>query len=223
VILASGRSNSIYLHAGAADAIINPGSASKYRRITQPFLRYQGVNQLCLLESSRHDADHEGCRKQLERQFTCIPWMRPVATQFELTDKKIGRDTDSMIVNLDETGIRVRAASPDRSETRILVKIGVYHVLLISDSHRRASLKKDDCAVDLLCVSSPRSFPPADIQSEYDPQIVVYAQGKRSGRSGGSPTIFLSEEGAVTLQLCGDALKLQTFRGGQFTFRKRMR
>jgi len=223
VILASGRSNSIYLHAGAADAIINPGSDSKYRRITQPFLRYQGVNQLCLLESSRHDADHEGCLRQLERQFTCIPSMRRVATQFELTDEQIGCDTDSMTINLDETGIRARAASPDRSESRILVRIGVYHVLLMSDSHRRSSPKKDDCAVDLLCVSSPRSFPPADIQSKYDPQIVVYAQGKRSGRPSQSPTIFLSEEGAVTLELCDDALKLQTFRGGQFTFRKRMR
>jgi hypothetical protein len=222
VILASGRSNSIYLHAGAADAIINPGSASKYRRITQPFLRYQGVNQLCLLESSRHDADHEGCLKQLEQQFTCSSWIRRAATQFELTDEQVERDTGSMVVNLDETGIRVRAAS-DRSESMILVRIGIYHVLLMGDSHRRSSPKTDDFAVDLLCVSSPRSFPPADIQSKYDPQIVVYAQGKRSGRSGQSPTIFLSEEGAVTLQLCGDALKLQTFRGGQFIFRKRLR
>jgi ComEC/Rec2-related protein len=221
VILASGRSNSIYLHAGAADAIINPGSTSKYRRITQPFLRYQGVNQLCLLPSSRHDADHEGCLKQLERQFTCIAPMGQAA-QLELTDEPVG-DTDSMIVNLDETGIRVRAGSPDRTESRILVRMGKYHALLMSDSHRGAALKKDNCAVDVLCVSSPRSFPPADVQSKYDPQVVVYAQGKRSGRLSQSPTIFLSEQGAVTLQLCGDALTLQTFRGGQFTFRKRMR
>jgi ComEC/Rec2-related protein len=223
VILASGRSNSIYLHAGAADAIINPGSAAKYRRITQPFLRYQGVNRVCLLQSSRHDTDHEGCLKQFERQFTCISPMRRVGVQFELTDEQVGRDTDAMIINLDDTGIRVRAASADRTESRILVSMGIYHALLMSDTHRGASPKKDDYAVDLLCVSNPRSFPPADIQSKYDPQIVVYAQGKRSGRPSQSPTIFLSEEGAVTLQLCGDALTLQTFRGGQFTFRKRVR
>ena len=52
------KSNSIYLHAGGADAFINPGSDAKYRRMTQPFLRYQGVNQLCLLPSCRQDADH---------------------------------------------------------------------------------------------------------------------------------------------------------------------
>jgi hypothetical protein len=69
VILAAGRSNSIYLHAGDADAFINPGSDSKYRRITQPFLRYQGVNRLRLFQSCREDADHEGCLRQLERQF----------------------------------------------------------------------------------------------------------------------------------------------------------
>ena len=221
VILASGRSNCIYLHAGATDAIINPGSDAKYRRITQPFLRYQGVNHLWLLESSRHDADHEGCLRQLEQQFSCISSRRQVATPFELTDEPIGCETDSTILNLDETGIRLWPASPKRSESRILVRIGKYQVLLMSDSHRGSAPHRGDCAVDLLCVSNPRSFPLAAIRSKYDPQIVVYAQGKRSERSGQSPTIFLTEEGAVTLELCGDALKLQTFRGGQFTFRKR--
>jgi ComEC/Rec2-related protein len=221
VILASGRSNSIYLHAGAADTFINPGSDAKYRRITQPFLRYQGVNQLCLLESGRHDADHEGCLKQLERQFTCISSVIRVATGFELADQRVGRDAESTTINLDETGIRVRAVSPNRIESRILVRIGGYHVLLMADSHRGSSLNKEGRPVDLLCVSNPRSFPPADVRSRYDPQIVVYARGKRSERSDQSPTIFLSEEGAVTLELSGDTLKLQTFRGDQFTFRKR--
>ena len=221
VILASGRSNSIYLHSGAADTFINPGSQAKYRRITQPFLRYEGVNRLWLLESSRHDADHEGCLKQLERQFTCVWPTNRVTTEFELADQRAGRDGDSTIVNLDETGIRVRAASPNHSESSILVRIGGYLMLLMVDSHRGSALTKDDRAADLLCVSSPRSFPPGYIQSRYDPQIVVYAQGKRSDLSSQKPMIFLSEEGAVTLQLCRDTLKLQTFRGGQFTFRKR--
>jgi hypothetical protein len=125
------------------------------------------------------------------------------------------------VVDLDETGIRVRAAPPNRSASRILVGMGGYQILLMPDSHRGSSLDKDDCTVDLLCVSSPRSFPPADVQSRYNPQVIVFAQGKRSERSARSSTLFLSEEGAVTLELCGDALKLQTFRGGQFTFRKR--
>ena len=220
-ILASGRSNSIYLHAGGADAFINPGSDAKYRRMTQPFLRYQGVNQLCLLPSCRLDADHEGCLKQIERQFTCVSAMNGAATQLELINERVERDTDSTVVNLDETGIRVRAAPSNRNASRILVGMGRYQILLMADSHRGSSLDKDDRTVDLVSVSSPRSFPPADVQSRYNPQVVVYAQGKRSERSTRSPTLFLSEEGAVTLELCGDALKLQTFRGGQFTFRKR--
>jgi ComEC/Rec2-related protein len=221
VILAAGRSNSIYLHAGGADAFINPGSDSKYRRITQPFLRYQGVNRLCLFQSCREDADHEGCLRQLERQFTCESAKNGAATQVELVNGRFKPDTNSTVVNLDETGIRVRAAPPNRSASRILVGMGGYQILLMADSHRGSSLDKDDCTVDLLCVSSPRSFPPADVQSRYNPQVVVYAQGKRTERCARSPTLFLSEEGAVTLELCGDALKLQTFRGGQFTFRKR--
>jgi hypothetical protein len=221
VILAAGRSNSIYLHGGGADAFINPGSDSKYRRITQPFLRYQGVNRLRLFQSYRQDADHEGCLRQLERQFTCVSAKNGIATQLELVNGRFEPDTDSTVVNLDETGIRVRAAPPNRSASRILVGMGGYWILLMADSHHGSSLDKDDCTVDLLCVSSPRSFPPADIQSRYNPQVVVYTQGKRSERSARSPTLFLSEDGAVTLELCGDALKLQTYRGGQFTFRKR--
>ncbi|HEX3446474.1 MAG TPA: ComEC/Rec2 family competence protein [Chthoniobacterales bacterium] len=119
VILASGRSNSIYLHSGSADTFINPGSEAKYRRITLPFLRYEGVNRLRLLESSRHDADHEGCFKQLEQQFTCVWPMNRVTTQFEPADQRVWRDGDSTIINLDETGLRVRAASPNLNESRI--------------------------------------------------------------------------------------------------------
>src|SRR5258708_3554378 len=83
-MLVAGRSNSIYLHAGGADAFINPGSDSKYRRITQPFLRYQGVNRLRLFQSCRQDADHEGCLRQLERQFTCVSAKNGAATRLRL-------------------------------------------------------------------------------------------------------------------------------------------
>jgi Competence protein len=221
VILASGRSNSVYLHSGAVDTFINPGSEAKYRRITQPFLRYQGVNRLCLIQSNRHDGDHEGCLEQLERQFTCIWLTNRVTNQFALVDQRAGRDGDSTIIDLDETGIQLCAGSPDRNESSFLVRMGGYRILLMADSHRGSGVTNHDRAVDLLCVSSPRSFPPGYIQSSYDPQILVYSQGKRSEVSGQKPTIFLTEEGAVTLQICGDMLKLQTFRGRQFTFRKR--
>jgi ComEC/Rec2-related protein len=221
VILASGRSNSIYLHSGAMDTFINPGSEAKYRRITQPFLRYQGVNRLCLVESSRHDADHEGCLKQLERQFSCVWPMNRVIAQFEPADQRGGRNRYSTIIDLNETGIQVCAGSPDRSESSILVRMRGYLILLMADSRRGSAWPGTDRTVDLLCVSNPRSFPPMYVQSTYNPQVLVYAQGRRSELSSQKPTIFLSEEGAVTLHLCGDTVKLQTFRGGQFTFRKR--
>jgi ComEC/Rec2-related protein len=221
VILASGRSNSIYLHSGATDTFINPGSEAKFRRITQPFLRYQGVNRLYLVESSRHDADHEGCLKQLERQFSCVWPMNRVTAQFEPADQRAGRNRYSTIIDLNETGIQVCAGSPDRSESSILVRMRGYLILLMADSRRGSAWPGTDRTVDLLCVSNPRSFPPMYVQSTYNPQVLVYAQGRRSELSSQKPTIFLSEEGAVTLHLCGDTVKLQTFRGGQFTFRKR--
>jgi hypothetical protein len=94
-------------------------------------------------------------------------------------------------------------------------------MLFMADSHCRSARPETNRAVDLMCVSSPRSFPPTYVQSSYHPQVLVYAQGRRSDLSTQKSTIFLGEEGAVTLELSGDTLKLQTFRGGQFTFRRR--
>jgi hypothetical protein len=99
--------------------------------------------------------------------------------------------------------------------------MGEYRILLCADSHRGAALDTETRPIDLLCVSNPRSFPPADLRRKFDPQVVVYAQGKPIQTERSGQIIFLNEQGAVTLALCGDALKLQTFRGGQFIFRKR--
>ncbi len=222
VILASGRSNSVYLHAGKVDSFINPGSEAKYRRVTQPFLRCQGVNQLYLLGSTRHDPDHEGCLKRMERQFTCVRFMNQ--ERFELADQSSQSDANSAIIDLDETGVRARGFFGSLGSS-ILARMGGYRILLIADRHRGASIAADASA-DLLCVSSPRSFPPSDLRRQFDPQVIVYAQGKRlelsqTELSNGTPIIFLNEQGAVTLELCEDRLQLQTFRGAQFTFRKR--
>jgi ComEC/Rec2-related protein len=235
VILASGRSNSIYLHAGEVDGFINPGSDAKYRRVTQPFLRYQGVNQLRLLESTRRDPDHEGCLKQLERQFACVPAENPIANTFNLANRSFGWGTNPAVIDLDETGIRggVPKPSPDRSGsgTSIMVRMGGYRILLIADSRRGSWSDTIDPAanppigrsIDLVCVSSPRSFRAAELQRAFDPQVIVYAQGKQNQfeRSDPGQIIFLGEQGAAILELHGDTLKLQAFRGGQFTFRKR--
>jgi ComEC/Rec2-related protein len=218
VILASGRSNSIYLHAGAADNFINPGSNAKYRRVTQPFLRYQGVNQLFLLESSRHDTDHEGCLKQLERQFACVPPNNQAATGLEPASEGFGSEVNSTTIDLNGAGIRI---SPNRIGPEILVRMGGYRILLMEDCSRASVLNADPGSADVFCASSPRVSLPADLRRRFDPQIIIYTQGKpiQSERSG--PILFLSEQGAVTLELCGDTLQLQTFRGGQFILRKR--
>ncbi|HZC35176.1 MAG TPA: ComEC/Rec2 family competence protein, partial [Chthoniobacterales bacterium] len=221
VILATGRSNSIYLHSGVTDVLINPGSDAKYRRITQPFLRYQGVNRLFLLPSSRHDADHEGCLAQLERQFAGVRTTDQVKNQLRAASQRDRSDNGSTIVDLDGTGIHLSGASSNQLVSRILVRIGGYRVLLMADSHHGSLPDGNTLTFDLVCLSSPRSFPPAEIWSRFDPQVIVYTQGKPSVRSGQGPIVFLNEQGAATLELRDGSLKLQTFRGSQFTFRRR--
>jgi ComEC/Rec2-related protein len=69
VVLASGRSETIYFCRGSNTGLVNPGSASKYRRITEPFLRSEGVNGLSFLSWTRSDQDHAGAAPVVAKHF----------------------------------------------------------------------------------------------------------------------------------------------------------
>ena len=69
VVLASGRSETLYFRQGSSSALVNPGSASKYRRITEPFLRSEGVNRLSFLTWTRSDQDHAGSAPEVVKHF----------------------------------------------------------------------------------------------------------------------------------------------------------
>jgi hypothetical protein len=220
VILASGRSNTIYLRGGNGDCLINPGSDAKYRRIVQPFLRYEGVNRLLLLQSTRHDSDHEGCLGQLERHFACVPFDNNVTKRIEF-DPIQEANPGWSIIDLGETGIRLSNEWRKLRGTGwpILVRMGSYRILLMASGRAEARPYR----ADLVYVSNPRSFSVTELTREFDPQVIVYAQGKPVGSElvAEVRTIFLNEQGAATLKLHDKILKLETFRGGQFVFRRR--
>ncbi|MBV9733218.1 MAG: ComEC/Rec2 family competence protein [Verrucomicrobia bacterium] len=72
VVLASGRSETIYFCRGSRTGLINPGSLSKYRRITEPFLRSEGVNGLSFLNWTKSDQDHAGSAPEVSKHFKVI-------------------------------------------------------------------------------------------------------------------------------------------------------
>jgi ComEC/Rec2-related protein len=224
VMLASGRSNTIYLHGGNVDCLINPGSDAKYRRIVQPFLRYEGVNRLLLLQSTRHDSDHEGCLRQLERHFACVLFENNVTKRIEI-ERTVAANPRLSTISLDGTGIRLSEESPgfEAHGRSILVQMRLYRILLMANGRAEARLDRDRLPVDLVYVSNPRSFSVTELRRKFDPQVIVYAQGKpiRAEQVPEIRTIFLNEQGAATLKLHGEILWLETFRGGQFAFRSR--
>jgi ComEC/Rec2-related protein len=69
VVLASGRSETVYFCRGSRTGLVNPGSPSKYRRITEPFLRSAGVNGLSFLNWTRPDQDHSGSASEVIKHF----------------------------------------------------------------------------------------------------------------------------------------------------------
>ena len=74
VVLASGRSETIYFCGGSRTGLVNPGSPSKYRRITEPFLRSEGVNSLSFLNWTGSDQDHAGAAPQVVKHFKVAPF-----------------------------------------------------------------------------------------------------------------------------------------------------
>jgi ComEC/Rec2-related protein len=72
VVLASGRSETLYFRRGSRVGLVNPGSPSKYRRITEPFLRSEGVNSLSFLSWTRSDQDHAGSASEVDKHFKVV-------------------------------------------------------------------------------------------------------------------------------------------------------
>jgi ComEC/Rec2-related protein len=80
VVLAAGRSETVYFCRGPNKGLVNPGSPSKYRRITEPFLRSQGVNGLSFLSWTKSDQDHAGAAPELLKHFKVAPTAGGIAS-----------------------------------------------------------------------------------------------------------------------------------------------
>jgi ComEC/Rec2-related protein len=89
VVLASGRSETICFCGGSSTGLVNPGSPSKYRRITEPFLRSEGVNGLSFLNWTRSDQDHAGSAPEVVKHF------KVTRTSFESSSDRLVRHSFS--------------------------------------------------------------------------------------------------------------------------------
>jgi ComEC/Rec2-related protein len=232
VLLASGRSETVYFHAGAVNGLLNPGSPSKYRRITEPFLRSQGVNELHFLSWSKPDGDHSGSATEVLRHFpirmdvsTCQRsdhhlLTRPSAGEQNLTA------SESIRINRQNISATFMLARADSWPPIFGCEIGPFQFLFLGGNHQQDA-RQPSQTVDVIFASSPRQISSAELVRRFHPRAILYGQGKSgdeealAGRI--TPIWFLAEKGAVTLTLCKQSLELCSYLGDRLTLPSRSR
>ena len=230
VVLAAGRSETIYFHQGSASGLINPGSLSKYRRITEPFLRTEGVNDLHFLDWTRADGDHYGSVQEAAKHFG-VQHLRLYANPVEAN--RLSK-TSSVLTPMGAETIRLdlHGLSWDSATTNTLIRpilkceVGSFQILLLNANHQQIT-RFPDQTVDVVLVPSPRQLPFSELAKRFHPRAILCAQGHPSGNHQQEPAAipiwFLSEKGAVTLALHKNELVLTSYLGDRLALQSRSR
>jgi ComEC/Rec2-related protein len=223
VVLASGRSETIYFCRGSSTGLVNPGSASKYRRITEPFLRSEGVNGLSFLSWTRSDQDHAGSAPEVTKHFKVDQTSSAIGLT-KMTKSRSPLGEEKISLNDETAWTRMKALVPFRPVLEC--EIGSFEVLLLNINRQQIETLPDRM-VDVVVVPSQRQCSCPELVRKFHPQAILYLQGKPAGnQSPGEPAVpnwFLGDKGAVTIALSNKGLELSGYLGDRLTLRSRSR
>ena len=242
VVLASGRSQTVYFCRGSRSGLVNPGSPSKYRRITEPFLRSAGVNDLSFLNWTRSDQDHAGSASEVIKHFKVagissesLSSRSPAAAgKEEEVSSPIGitkETTSRMSLGEEKISLNDEIAW---SGTKFIpplkpvldCQLGSFVVLLLNSNRQQIEVLPSR-TVDVVVVPSQRQCSSPELLRKFHPQAILYLQGKPAGnQSAGGPAVpiwFLGDKGAVTIALSNKDLELSGYLGDRLTLRSRNR
>jgi ComEC/Rec2-related protein len=222
VVLASGRSETCYFCGHSSDALVNPGSPSKYRRITEPFLRSEGVNCLSFLNWTKSDQDHAGSVPEVAKHFKVVGTSDDGQTKTAAAREPIKLEK----INLsDETGWKeIKPTSP--LNPVLDCQLGCFEVLLLNINHQQIE-RLPGRTVDVVVVPSPRQCSVPELIRKFHPQAILFLQGKPTGSQTlakpAVPVWFSGEKGAVTMALSNQDLELSGYLGDRLILRSRIR
>jgi hypothetical protein len=238
VILASGRSETVYFCQGSSKGLINPGSPSKYRRITEPFLRSEGVNRLSFLNWTKSDQDHAGSAPALLQHFKVAPTsngsvsrqrvaevegISPGAGLVKTGSGRLAFGEEKLTLNDPTTWNEIRRPPP--LHPVLDYQLGSFEVLLLN-ANRQQITALSGRMVDVVVVPSQRQYSGPELIRKFKPQAILYLQGKPGNRTSAAPDVpiwFLGEKGAVTLVLSNQGLEVSGYLGDRLTLRSRSR
>jgi ComEC/Rec2-related protein len=225
VVLASGRSETIYFCRGSSTGLVNPGSASKYRRVTEPFLRSEGVNGLSFLSWTRSDQDHAGSAPGVAKHFKVAgASYESLSGHAEATTSRMSLGEEKISLNDEAAWSRMKPITPLRPV--LDCELGSFVVLLLNINRQQIAALPSQL-VDVVVVPSQRQCSCPELIRKFHPQAILYLQGKPAGNQspGESPVPiwFLGDKGAVTIALSNNDLELSGYLGDRLTLRSRSR
>jgi ComEC/Rec2-related protein len=243
VVLASGRSGTVYFCRGSLNGLVNPGSPSKYRRITEPFLRSDGVNGLSFLNWTRSDQDHSGSASEVIKHFK-VTRTSPedssgrlvrhgeakadeVSSPIGLTNATTSRmplGEEKISLNDETEWSRAKLIPPLKPV--LDCELGSFVVLLLNINRQQIEALPSR-TVDVVVVPSQRQCSSPELVRKFHPQAILYLQGKPTrNQSPGEPPVpiwFSGDKGAVTISLSDKNLELSGYLGDRLTLRSRSR
>jgi ComEC/Rec2-related protein len=248
-----------HLRIGRTHWLLDTGHETSFRRVLRPYLYASGVNAIKGVFLSHNDADHIGALPQVITTFespllfcsTQEPGRRDRSTSTlqRLLDqphaptlRKLGVDERVTLSDAEAFKVEARVLHPtlqvqsDRGDDRAMVlmlQLGPWRVLWLSDAGWRAEKNLCSSAADLHCDVLIRSQHEVDLSTSAEfllktrPQVILCGSDARAletalpallvqhAKEQNIPLIDTGSAGSIDLQFADDELRIVANRSGQ--------
>jgi ComEC/Rec2-related protein len=238
--LSAGRASVFHLHSASDDWLINTGTESKWRHLTEPYLQASGVNRLGTIILTHNDLMRAGGAGEAARRFACNRFFianggqaRATAPALPASELQPWPGTGSF---RSSSGILISELRPivgarlqnGRKPVAFLCRFENWRFLIAPELTLEALERLAPPPVDVAFLSriDRNSIPRLSEKLALQAIVCERNTGDTTGVEGDGPQIpvfCLAVDGATTLSTRDGKLELRTFRGAQLTLTSRSR
>jgi len=237
--LSAGRASVFHLHSASDDWLINTGTESKWRHVTEPYLQASGVNRLGRIILTHNDLMRAGGAVEAARRFACNRLFITNGGQARATAPALpasglqpwpgtGSFRSSSGILISElrpiVGARLRNG---RNAVAFLCRFKNWRFLIAPELPLETLERLASPPVDVAFLSRIGRNSIPRLSERLALQAIVCE--RNTGDTGVErdrsqiPVFCLAVDGATTLSTRDDKLELRTFRGAQLTLTSRSR
>jgi ComEC/Rec2-related protein len=231
--LSEGSDHVIHLHVQGRDWLINVGSLSHWRNITEPYLQSQGLNrldELILLETPKHEAEVLEQAKsdfRIAKIISSSRWHPNIlrqqfgANHFDVP-KDPSKNTEPVEILFSSQTDSTQISTSERAIAAVLVHLDRFQVIILP-TVTEASLTNLRCNhADVVYCGRlrERRFPRNLIVSKLSPSILILNGTKpevlADSQDGSPKCLYAKQVGSVTAALLNGELEIRSYRGSEF-------